>query len=341
MIVIHARNVQTALPVALDHLFKSAIRRESRNGTVLQYPCPVTTVYQQPNERVLFWPERDANPFFHLYESLWMLAGRRDVAGVVRYAANMAKYSDYGDTFHAAYGHRWRQHFGFDQLARIAHRLQTNPLDRRSVLAMWDPNVDLSMDDTGKDFPCNDTATLQINVEGKLDLAVFCRSNDIVWGCYGANAVQFATLLEYMAHWIGVPVGTYTQLSMNWHGYTAVLDKVRTLPTLPLVDPYVTGEAVHYPLATPDMSHDELDRRIAWTLFHADLGFPPTYEREFNDDHPFWEAAYHMLKAHCIYKTVEGDKASVVDRALGELDKADSRCDWVVAGRQWLERRRA
>ena len=51
-----------------------------------------------PCERVLLYPERNANPFFHLYESLWMLAGRNDVAGPARYAKNMNNYSDNGVT---------------------------------------------------------------------------------------------------------------------------------------------------------------------------------------------------------------------------------------------------
>ncbi len=80
MNVISVRNVHEALPEALRFLRQTGVPRDSRNGAVLQAPCPVTTVYRRPDERVLFWPERDANPFFHFMESLWMLAGRNDVA---------------------------------------------------------------------------------------------------------------------------------------------------------------------------------------------------------------------------------------------------------------------
>jgi hypothetical protein len=47
----------------------------SRAGDVLVAPHPVMSVTSIPTERVLFDPARDANPFFHLFESLWMLAG--------------------------------------------------------------------------------------------------------------------------------------------------------------------------------------------------------------------------------------------------------------------------
>ena len=80
MKVINAVNVNDALMRGID-LFKSPINyrtQESRNGQTMECRTPVTTVYNKPWQRVLFKTERDANPFFHLYESIWMLAGSRD-----------------------------------------------------------------------------------------------------------------------------------------------------------------------------------------------------------------------------------------------------------------------
>ena len=77
MKVIDTRNVNTALRWALPELLKEGVEEPSRNGLVLVMPTPVTTVYQRPQERVVFSPERNANPFFHLMESLWMLAWKR------------------------------------------------------------------------------------------------------------------------------------------------------------------------------------------------------------------------------------------------------------------------
>jgi hypothetical protein len=50
-------------------------------------------------------------------------------------------------------------------------------------------------------------------------MTVLNRSNDIVWGCYGANAVHMSVLQEFVALAIGVPVGSYTQVSNDWHIY--------------------------------------------------------------------------------------------------------------------------
>src|ERR1017187_3661662 len=108
MRILHVRNVHEALPRALALLEQEGVERPSRNGPVLLGPS-VTTVYERPCERVIFWPERDANPYFHLYEALWMLAGRDGIAGPARYAKQIREYSDDGVVLHGAYGDRWRK----------------------------------------------------------------------------------------------------------------------------------------------------------------------------------------------------------------------------------------
>src|SRR5262249_48082378 len=157
------------------------VYRESRNGPVIAIPRPVTTVYENPMQRLTFWPERDVNVAFLVAEALWMLAGRYDLTLPKRYISTFDQFSDDQLTLHGAYGYRWKYAFGINQLAKIADALRSNSDDRRAVLQMWDARLDLGV--SSKDIPCNDTATFQINVDGELDLTVFCRSNDIVWGC--------------------------------------------------------------------------------------------------------------------------------------------------------------
>lgn len=228
MIVINARNVNGALALALQQVEKVGAIRSSRNGTVLAFQEPVSTVYTHPTERVLFSRIRNANPTFHLLESLWMLAGRSDVKFPGTIVKNMKNYTDDGDTFWGAYGHRWRNFFGFDQIEFIIEELRDNPESRRCVLQMWDatfgglgrvPDLIQGMRG-GKDVPCN-TCIYFDRRDGNLNMTVCCRSNDILWGCYGANAVHMSVLQEYMALSIGCPVGTYTQMSNDLHLYTA------------------------------------------------------------------------------------------------------------------------
>jgi thymidylate synthase len=341
--VIQARNVNDAFRQALKDLSKFGVRRDSRNGPVLMYPEPVTTVYEKPLERVLFWAERDANPFFHLFEALWMLAGRNDVESVARYAKQMTQYSDDGKTFHGAYGYRWRKHFGnfksydsgiggyeewtpIDQLELIAESLQKSPDDRRQVLEMWDATVDLGRQ--GKDLPCNLMATFQINTTGALDLSVFCRSNDIVWGCYGANAVHFSFLLEYMARWIGVPVGRYSQISINWHGYLETFQPLQERSDSIEQDPYVMGEV--RPLSFPDGQIS--DFKIHELL--KEIENHQLYKRE--DE--FWRTVSTLFFAHEIWRTLAAPER--YDRALFLIRTLDPQIDFVRACSEWLYRRK-
>lgn len=246
MQIISSRNVNEALLLGLHAVSEYGVLRDSRNGPVKVFKTPVTTIYEKPNERVVFYPERDANPFFHFMEGLWMIAGRNDVEWISRYNSSIVNYSDDGVTFHGAYGYRWRKHFGFDQLDVIAHLLRENPDDRRIVLQMWDPKVDLARG--GKDFPCNTAIKFRI-VDGRLDMTVENRSNDMIWGAYGANAVHFSMLQEFMAGWIGVPLGHYWQISTNFHAYTQTMEKHSSLLTLsPGFDDYTLGNVEPFPM---------------------------------------------------------------------------------------------
>jgi hypothetical protein len=182
------------------------------------------TVYDCPTERVLFSAERDANPIFHLAEALWMLAGRNDAAFLNQYVRDFGeRFAQPNGTVHGAYGHRWREHFGQDQLDDIVHILKVQPISRQAVLTMWDPEADLAVKGL-KDRPCNTQAYFRIHGQ-RLHMTVTCRSNDIFWGAYGANAVHFSILQEYLAARIGVAVGTYYQLSNNFHAYVDELAK--------------------------------------------------------------------------------------------------------------------
>ena len=254
---LYYRNVNSAfreLIAGFNNGFVSTIETHSRNGPVMQAIEPMTITYSTPTERVLLNIERDCNPFFHMFESLWMLAGRADVAPLAHYNSNIANYSDDGKTFHGAYGYRWRKHFGYDQLAWIADELFANPGSRRCVLQAWDVKDDLQQindrncsqcNGTGvtpetesiyckycsgtgirkkatKDVPCNTEIFFSIiksNHLPVLDMTVCNRSNDLVWGMLGANVVHMSMLQEYMAACIGINVGHYNQFTNNLHVY--------------------------------------------------------------------------------------------------------------------------
>src|SRR5688500_12288764 len=138
MISFYVRNVSEALYNAKEALKQSHRQITSRNGACMEFTRPVATTYTHPWERVLFYAERDANPFFHLMESLWMLSGRNDVEWIEQFNGRINSYSDDGRTFHGAYGFRWREWFGCEQLNDLSYRIKYFHYDRRRPLPTGD-----------------------------------------------------------------------------------------------------------------------------------------------------------------------------------------------------------
>ena len=244
--VIEAGNVNEAYILAMAHLREDGAHEDSRNGPVIVAPGPVVTVYARPCERVLFSVIRNGNPFFHFMESLWMLAGRNDLAFIQPFVARMAEFSDDGETLHGAYGKRWRSWFGFDQLSALVGELQARPESRRAVLEMWSAEDDL-VRPGGKDLPCNTHAYFDLR-GGKLNMTVLNRSNDAIWGCYGANVVHFSVMMEYMAAMLGVGVGEYRQFSNNLHVRLVVPRVEEMLACRDVENPYASGGVAPFSL---------------------------------------------------------------------------------------------
>ena len=338
--LITTRNVNTALRAGLHWLALAGQPAASRNGPVLVAPGPVITAYEAPQERVLFSALRDANPFFHLYECLWMLAGRNDAASVARYAKTMASFADDG-TLAGSYGYRWRRHFGFDQLQAIVDMLRKDPSTRRAVLSMFDPVTDLQHGATSKDIPCN-TAVYFGGTRGVLDMTVVNRSNDIVWGAYGANAVHMSFLQEVIACAAGLPLGMYYQFSNNFHSYTDRPDVQRLLIEPEPGKP--SNNRVRY-TADDRYGANPGERVVAYPVTFTDLSWFLEDCAQFCGEEAYLEGNVScsnflndvwlpMQAAHAHYK----DGLSNQDNPGYEVLRA-SQIDWHVAGREWLDRR--
>lgn len=306
-------------------------RSDSRNGPVLVMPGPVTTIFEKPWEHVLTYPGRNANPFFHFMESMWMLAGRRDVAPMDFYVKNMKNYSDDGDVFHGAYGYRWRHHFcmegeeGEDQIIKVINELSNDPNSRRAVLTMWDPVADLNRQ--GKDFPCNTHIYFRTRENGAthfLDMTVLCRSNDIIWGLYGSNAVHFSVLLEYLAGALGMLMGRYYHVSNNYHAYVDVFDKYVDEATGPLAP----KQAEHIDLFE---NHSAVQVEINRMINH--LAYP--------GEHPYPTDVSNLVllsNMHLMHWAYTEHKKKDYSRAL-QIVRRMAFPDWREACTSWLTRK--
>ena len=221
---------------------------ETRNGRALVYQAPVIVSHVMPWRRVLFDPVRNANPFFHYMEAIWMLAGSENVDFPSKFAKQIREYSDDGTTLNGAYGFRWRYHWD-DQIDEVIEMLKTDPNTRRAVLTMWDPQYDLGS--SSKDLPCN-THVYFRKVNERLDMTVCNRSNDLVWGMLGANVVHMSILQEYIANATKIEVGTYHQFTNNLHIYEGWEDKFSPIPSRWYVKRPVLARWNFSPSSLPD-----------------------------------------------------------------------------------------
>lgn len=300
--------------------------KESRNGPTIEFPVPFSTTYTRPMERVLWDTTRDANPFFHLIESLWMLAGRNDTKFLTDILSRMGEFSDDGVVFNAAYGYRWRNYFERDQLDDVVKMLVEDPMSRRVVLQIWD------IEDLGrvsKDLPCNVGATFSTR-SGKLDMAVFNRSNDIILGAYGANVVHFSFLQEYIARRVGVEVGNYTQISTNFHVYVDNFKKVYT-GNRTYDDLYLNEKTTIHPLMDKGQEH-MFDSDV--TRFCNSINF----ETESYDNSFFKHIAVPVRVGYEMWK--DGHRREALQYLLSICETDDSHWnDWMIACRGWMNRR--
>lgn len=351
------RNVNMAFrrlvaDLATDEII--AHRTTSRAGDVLHIKQPMLITYERPLERVLFNQERDCNPFFHLFESLWMLAGRNDVKTLAYYSSQISSIaSDDGKTFNGAYGHRWRRALGgmefrqydgngylsphhirpiVDQLPLIIDQLKKKPDSRRCVLQMWNVEDDLLKIDVTKDVCCNTNAYFALD-GGKLNMTVCNRSNDMIWGMLGANVVHFSFLQEYMAACIGVEVGVYHQFTNNLHVYTERWQPERWLKDS-TPDYYDGARLLYAPLVNNvDRFNRELPDFIDVALANENL---PTDRTAWNRwGEPFLSrVAYPLALAWNAHRARAYKEAcSLASEVLAD--------DWRVVAVNWLRKRQA
>tara|TARA_R110000803_G_scaffold71299_1_gene134457 strand:- start:240 stop:1211 length:972 start_codon:yes stop_codon:yes gene_type:complete len=295
--------------------------QQTRNGPALVYPGIVTTTYRHPDERVLFDPQRDANPIFHLMECIWMIAGRKDVRFVKQFNKNMVNFSDNKIDFNAAYGWRWRQHFGHDQLLDVIDLLRKDPDTRQAVVQMWDSH-DLYRSTLDK--ACNTQIVFQI-INNKLIMTVFNRSNDLWWGAYGANAVHFSFLQEFVARSLDVEIGYYNQVSVNFHLYTELYNIGDLLESPPSreYDSYNTGKVTPYPI----MNNMNMSAFLEDCEKFCNLqGASSDYKHSF-----FKEVAVPMAQIYRERKEKISDGMHIVDDIAAT--------DWKLATSNWLTRR--
>lgn len=102
-------DINDALPVLMGDLLSDGHEFGSRAGRTKELMHVGITLHK-PWQREIVLAERKASIAAQIVETMWVLAGRNDVAGLAPYLPRVADFSDDGRTWRAGYGARLRNY---------------------------------------------------------------------------------------------------------------------------------------------------------------------------------------------------------------------------------------
>lgn len=239
-------------------LLTEGVRRKTRGFDCIEIPYPVMFRITNPLDRAVNIPERKSSKTLPFAETLALVSGVNSMELYSGYVPNMIQYSDDGIHQRAGYGPRIRSFIGTsgeysgqkpfevyktssvepvglkrnDQLAYVVKILTKDPNSRQAVISITDPAND-QLDSHGnlvdtKDIPCCRLLQFMI-VDGKLDMTVYFRSNDVLFGLQQVNVFNNTFIQEMISYILGVPVGNYYHIANNLHFYDDKLDLITML----------------------------------------------------------------------------------------------------------------
>jgi thymidylate synthase len=218
------RNSSEAFTSGLREILRRGDRLVVRGSSTLEVRSFTFTI-ERPVERCIILPNRRNNVFATVAETVWVLAGRDDLAYLSHYLPRAGDFSDDGLTWRAAYGPRLRDWNGVDQLHECAVLLGEEPSTRRAVMSIFDPARDFV---DSKDIPCNNWIHWLVR-DGRLHMDIALRSSDVVWGLSGINMFEWSVLHEVLAHWLGVGVGDASYFISSLHLYDRHEERARSI----------------------------------------------------------------------------------------------------------------
>lgn len=150
-------------------------------------------------------------------EATGLVAGLSDPQLMMSVGSNFQRFLD-GGSLHGTYGPRVR-----GQLRECVARLRADEDTRQALMTIWDPLHD-GANFTPKDLPCTIVLAFAI-FDGKLEMSVTMRSNDVWWGT--AHDIPMFTALQLtVADALRIPAGPYVHNAYSLHIYERDLEAI-------------------------------------------------------------------------------------------------------------------
>lgn len=203
-----------------------------------------------------YWPRVAAA------ETAWQFMGTQSPDWILSKAPKIWKDFVEDGKLETAYGYRWREHFGRDQLMMAIDELRDNPTNRQLYISAWDPATDGLGGSQPKNIPCPVGFSLT-RVGDLVHCSVFIRSSDVFIGL-PYDVMGYALTLDAVAQSVDCKAGTLHVTLAHPHIYEPHFDHVQECLTgdrsawWTLVEPKLPDWDVEAILEDPDTYLDDV-----------------------------------------------------------------------------------
>jgi thymidylate synthase len=194
-------------------------------------------------------------------EVAWYLSGTTDCSWLNKHTKMWTKWQNEFRQVQAAYGHRWRNYHGVDQLRSAVDNLKQDPTSRRIWIDTWAPEEDSKLD--AVNTPCPLGFYLQMS-NNQLCMSVVMRSSDIAVGLI-YDTISFKLLHNVIAAELGALIGSFEMVLLNAHIYEPQIATIKEV-----ID--ARGLIMHPYIPNPDYSIGDI------------LDNPDEFVKDFNQN---------------------------------------------------------
>jgi len=179
---------------------------------------------ENPDDNAISAPERQWKAEYAEAEWQWYLSADRNIAKLGELYGKVPeiwkRMADPDGNVNSNYGWQWDRN---GQLDKVIDHLRNNPETRQAAISIYDGK---EIQDYSYDTPCTYAVQFTI-VDGKLNMCVVMRSNDLWYG-FCNDQYQFSSLQMLVAHEAGYKLGEYYHFAHNLHLYNDKLPVKKT-----------------------------------------------------------------------------------------------------------------
>ena len=213
-------NATQAFEYWYDEIMENGI--DTAIGTKALYN--ISFVIKNPADRYITTPWRKFSDSYARKEWAWYLSGDNKVTEIKKLAKIWDKMHGGDDVVNSNYGYQWLRN---GQLDRCVDQLKKDPNSRQAWISIYDGKEKIKYQ---YDTPCTIGVGFDIK-NGKLDMTVVMRSNDLVYG-FCNDQYCFSKLQEMVADRLGIEIGTYTHFAHDLHIYERHYDMKEKFETI-------------------------------------------------------------------------------------------------------------